>query len=288
MNKNSILISQDLLIIREVLGLSQQELANALGVELRTLERWEMDNLTISNYNKERIYSFAYQNSIRLNSIKESLYKEEYTADNQIILFHGAKGIINGEISISKSKSNNDFGQGFYCGETMEQSALFVSNFEDSSVYIMKLVSHNLKCIHYNVDQDWMLTIAYFRGRLDAYKDTQKIKALKNRVDACDFIVAPIADNRMFQIIDSFIEGDLTDEQCKHCLAATNLGYQYVFRTEKALQQLEILERCYLCQAEKDKYKEKRKSDTKIGEDKIKIAKIQYRGKGHYIDEGLL
>lgn len=287
MSKNSILISQDLLMIREIMSLSQQELADALGVEFRTLERWENNETSITNYNMEKIYSFAYQNSISLNAIKESQYKEEYTEDHQIILFHGAKDIIDGEISIAKSKVNNDFGQGFYCGETMEQSSLFVSNFANSSIYILKVGTQNLNHIRYNVDQDWMLTIAYFRGRLDPYKDTQKVRELKNKVEQCDFILAPIADNRMFQIIDSFIEGDLTDEQCKHCLAATNLGYQYVFRTKQALQQLDILERCYLCQAEKDKYKEKRKSDTKISEDKIKIAKIQYRGKGHYIDEVL-
>lgn len=214
-----------------------------------------------------------------MNAIKESLYKEEYTEDHQIILFHGAKDIIDGEISIAKSKVNNDFGQGFYCGETMEQSSLFVSNFADSSIYIMKVGTQNLNSIRYNVDQDWMLTIAYFRGRLDPYKDTQKVRELKNKVEQCDFILAPIADNRMFQIIDSFIEGDLTDEQCKHCLAATNLGYQYVFRTKQALQQLEILERCYLCQAEKDKYKEKRKVILKLVRIKLRLRKYSIEEK---------
>lgn len=40
----------------------------------------------------------------------------------------------------------------------------------------------------------------------------------------------------MFRIIDSFIEGEITDEQCIHCLAATNLGLQYVFKTKKCLE----------------------------------------------------
>jgi len=31
----------------------------------------------------------------------------------------------------------------------------------------------------------------------------------------------------MFEIIDSFIEGEITDVQCQHCLSATNLGKQY-------------------------------------------------------------
>ena len=70
------------------------------------------------------------------------------------------------------------------------------------------------------------MTIAYYRGALDEYKNHPVIKKIIEQSRACDYIIAPIADNRMFQIINSFIEGELTDEQCKHCLAATNLGMQ--------------------------------------------------------------
>lgn len=42
----------------------------------------------------------------------------------------------------------------------------------------------------------------------------------------------------MFEIIDTFIEGSITDKRCKHCLAATNLGVQYVFLNEKSLKHL--------------------------------------------------
>ena len=31
-----------------------------------------------------------------------------------------------------------------------------------------------------------------------------------------------------FEIIDRFIDGEITDVQCQHCLSATNLGKQYV------------------------------------------------------------
>ena len=55
----------------------------------------------------------------------------------------------------------------------------------------------------------------------------------------------------MFQIINSFIEGELTDEQCKHCLAATNLGMQYIFVSEKAVSQAKLIECCYISQNER-------------------------------------
>ena len=101
----------------------------------------------------------------------------------------------------------------------------------------------------------------------------------------CDYVIAPIADNRMFQIINSFIIGEITDEQCKHCLAATNLGYQYVFVSNRALQKMKMIERCYICSDEKEYYKNIRSTETKLGDDKVKLARIEYRGKGKYIDE---
>lgn len=130
-----------------------------------------------------------------------------------------------------------------------------------------------------------MLTIAYFRGKLKKYENSQKIKSLIKKLDKIDYIIAPIADNRMFQIIDSYIEGEITDKQCRHCLAATNLGDQYVFRSNNAVKQVKIVERCYLCNDEKEMNQTKRLGDNKISESKIKTAKIQYRGKGQYIDE---
>lgn len=101
----------------------------------------------------------------------------------------------------------------------------------------------------------------------------------------CDYVIAPIADNQMYQIINSFIEGEITDEQCKHCLAATNLGAQYVFLNEKSASHVRVLERCYIPINEREHYATIRGEQARLGSDKVKLARIQYRGKGKYIDE---
>ena len=129
------------------------------------------------------------------------------------------------------------------------------------------------------------MTIAYYRGALNEYKDHAKVKKLVEESRTCDYMIAPIADNRMFQIINSFIMGEITDEQCKHCLAATNLGSQYVFISDQAVEQIKLVERCYISDNEKEYYKNIRSSEAKLGSDKVKLARIQYRGKGQYIDE---
>lgn len=204
---------------------------------------------------------------------------------NHKLLFHGTKRIIEGPLNVHVGRKNNDFGQGFYTGETYAQAISFISGYDWSSVYYLDFNSQNLKCKEYHLNQEWMLTIAYFRGRLKGYEDHPIIKNLINKIENIDYLVAPIADNRMFRIIDSFIEGEITDEQCIHCLAAINLGFQYVFKTERALSQVRIVERCYLCSKEKEKYQIIRLEDNKVGDTKIKMARRQYRGQGQYIDD---
>ncbi len=276
--------ADDLKAIREILGYTQCEMAEQLGVEQVTISRNELRKTKPTNQLLERVYNFAFDKKIQLNRLKEMLWIEKLPSNHKL-LFHGAKGIIEGPLNVHAGRINNDFGQGFYTGETYAQAISFVSGFEGSSVYYLDFDNQNLKSKEYFVDQEWIMTIAYYRGALDNYKNHTIVQNIIKNTRNCDYIIAPIADNRMFKIIDSFIQGEITDEQCKHCLAATNLGKQYVFVNDLAVSQLKIVERVYLADNEKNYYKEIRSSDSKLGEDKVKLARIQYRGKGRYIDE---
>ena len=162
---------------------------------------------------------------------------------------------------------------------------MFVATRNKSSLYMLKFDPFKLKSRYFSVNREWMLTIAFFRGRLDEYADTEKVKQLAKTRQEIDYIVAPIADNRMFEIIDSFIAGEITDVQCQHCLSATNLGMQYVFISEKALSHITLLERCYLSELEKKDYLSSRQEGFKMNTDKVKLAKKQYRNQGEYIED---
>lgn len=274
----------DIEIVMELLGITASDLADNIGVTPTTISRWRKseENVTVSNLNS--FYNFAFNKGIRLNKIKEQLFKEDCPA-NSTILFHGAKTYIDGKISIEKSKNTNDFGRGFYCGESLEQSAMFVANYPESSLYILEFDKSKLKYTQLSVDRDWMLLIAYFRNKLIDYSDHPIITSLLSKLEDVDYIVAPIADNRMFEIIDSFIDGEITDVQCQHCLSAINLGNQYVFVTDKSLNQIKVLRHCYLAPNEKEYYLTSKKEESRIGNDKVKIARKQYRGQGEYIED---
>ena len=276
--------SEDIKSIREILGLSQSEFAEQIGVEQVTISRNELGKTEPSAKILESVYTFAFAKNIKINKLKEMLWRDDLRK-NEKLLFHGAKSEIDGEIDIRRGRYNNDFGQGFYTGESYEQAISFVSGFDHSSVYYIRFDNKNLKCKRYEVDQEWMMTIAYYRGALDEYRNHPIIKKLIEQSRDCDYIIAPIADNRMFQIINSFIAGELTDEQCKHCLAATNLGMQYIFISEKAVSQAKLIERCYISNNEREYYKNVRLEESKLGDNKVKLARKQYRGKGRYIDE---
>ncbi len=278
-------IIQDIETVIELTGLSMEDFADELGVSRVTLNNWLCDKKDVSDKNISLFYDYTFNRGIRLNRIKEQLYAEDIVNKSEILLFHGAKTQIEGELRLDFSKKKNDFGAGFYCGESLEQSAMFVSTFPSSSLYMLKFNRVGLKCKEFSVNRDWMLMIAYFRERLGEYADTAIINELVKEVQGIDYIVAPIADNRMFEIIDQFIDGEITDIQCQHCLSATNLGKQYVFVSEKALKQIELLERCYLAETEKEFYLTSRQQSYDMNRDKVKVARKQYRHNGDYIED---
>ena len=214
----------------------------------------------------------------------EMFYKDD-VKNGHILLTHASKKGIVGNIDVKLGRTNSDFGQGFYCGESYDKSISFVCRSDDASIYFIDFNPDGLKRIEFNVEENWMLAIAYYRGRLEEYKNNKKILDIIKSIEDSDYVVAPIADNRMFEIIDQFIEGYITDEQCKHCLAATNLGLQYVFLTEKAVSNLKVLEKCYISSSEKKYYIKKQEDYQKEGVDKSKLARIQYKGQGKYIEE---
>lgn len=278
-------IDKDVKIIRELLDISQQELAEDIGTSYEVINRWENANVIPEDNNINSLYSYAYKKKIYLNIIHEQMLKDTYNDQNNIVLFHGSKKGINKEIDLNHSKIINDFGQGFYLGETFEQAATYIAYSKSHYIYSFLLNIENLKIIKFNVEEEWMFAIAYYRGWIDEYQEHPIIKSIRDKVENADIIIAPIADNKMFDLIDEFVSGMTTDLQCVKALSATNLGFQYVAKSEKAINQLKILSEMFLCEEEKKGYVNKRLDANKVGLDKVQIARIEYKNKGKYIKE---
>lgn len=227
----------------------------------------------------EKFYSFVYLKGLRLNKVKAEILKETTSK----ALFHGSKNGLEA-ITLNGSRKSCDFGYGFYLGETYEQALAFVYEKEGSSIYSFSYASDNLKIRRFQCDLEWMLAICYYRGWLTDYTSKPLIRKALKELEGIDFVIAPIANNRMFYIMRQFVDGDITVNAALHSLSASSLGLQYVFRSEKAIETLKPVEKYYISLPERKKQRELSEERTLEIDTKLHLAKREYRD-GPYIEE---
>lgn len=100
-------VSQDLKTIRKIFGLSQSSFATKVGLSRSNIIRYESEEIFPHKSAIEKIYSFAFDNELNINKAKEMLFHDE--KNDKILLFHGAKEQIKGEITHSHLNGSKDF-----------------------------------------------------------------------------------------------------------------------------------------------------------------------------------
>lgn len=271
-------IRDDIGFILEAEKLTVSELSERTGVSRSTLNEIEKTGKARDDV-CEKIYAYAYEKKYRINSVKEELTKEKYGD----VLFHGSKTGLN-EIKANGSRDNCDFGKGFYLGETYFQALSFVCEKPGSSIYEFRYSPEDLRVKKFECDLEWMLAVCFYRGSLGEYASDNRIRRLVEQIEAADVIIAPIADNKMFYIMTQFAEGEINADVAVHSLSASNLGMQYVFKSEKSLENLMPIERYYVSNPEREDCK-RQLIERGFGIDtKLKLAKREFKA-GLYVDE---
>ena len=285
----SVNLSEDLKKVKVLFDYTDEELASDLRINRSTLSRWITKKNYPNNISLNKIYSYIYSKGIKLNLIDEELYKSKETKNN-LILFHGSKSGIEGNLTVEKGNEKKDFGKGFYLGESVKQAVSFVSNYPNSVLYIVEVKNiDKLKIKYFDVSKEWMIIVAYYRGKINEYLNSSYLKELLESIKGVDMIVAPIADNSMYSIINEFIEGGITDEQCINALSANRLGKQVVILNDRTLNNnVKIIKESFLCIEEKNQYEEEKENDRNVGKAKMILAKRKYAGIGKYIEEILV
>lgn len=280
-------IAKDLYLIRQFYQLTQEEIAREIGTTRLNIIRWEKSQSFPRKNELEKIYSFSYKEDgsvLNINKAKEMLYQDN--KGDKIILFHGTDSNIVDEPDNKHSTPPNDFGDGFYLGESLLQASTWVADRYNASVYVFYFSNHQeLKKASFNVDRRWMYAILYYRGALDGYEIEDEVREIINEVEKADYLIAPIADNQMYDILAMFKRGEITDEACIHSLSCTNLGYQYVFKSDRVFKHLECVDRLYLCGKEKQNYINEKAIQSRDSENKAQLARLTYRREGKYFDE---
>lgn len=277
-------VKKDIKIIRKLFNLNQSQFAEKVGLSRSNIARYEGEIIFPHDTALEKIYSYPYKNKFYLNKAKEMLFIDNKNDD--LLLFHGAKREIKGDIDCHHLNGKKDFGEGFYLSESLDSSASWICEYQSGSIYSFYFKDYqNLKCLEFGVDRKWMYAILYFRGLFNDYIPNGKVKEIIEDINKADYIIAPIADNQMYDTLTAYGLKQITDEQCLHALSANNLGKQYVIKTQRAVDKLILIERMYLCEKEKEDYLQNKSIISNQGRNKASLSIEKYRRKGKYIDE---
>ncbi len=279
--ENEFRVKEDVEACCEALGMGKEAFASLAGVSLRTLlssfrGRYSQDTL-------EKIYGAIYRRGLRLNAVKGEMYGESLR-DGSILLFHGSKDGLK-QIREDGSRANCDFGRGFYCSRRYASALCFLESYEHSSVYLYEADLRGLDIAEIGPGLEWMLIVCHHRGMIGGYEAHPLLQKSLSSIEGKDVIIAPIADNRMFQIMRDFGEGNITDLQAIHALSASRLGNQYVFKTGRALEKLTFRERLYCPASERDDSLKNTGERKNAIDTKLRLASREFRGQGLYIDE---
>lgn len=271
-------IKEDIGFILESEKMNCSELSERTKVSRTTLDGIAKQGKTREDV-CEKIYSYAYENKYRINSVKEELIKEKY----HDVLFHGSKCGLS-EVTVSGSRDNCDFGKGFYLGETYNQALSFVCEKEKSCVYSFRYSLANLKIKRFECNLEWMLAICYYRGTLGEFSANSTVAQIVEDIEAADVVIAPIADNKMFYVMAQFTQGEINADVALHSLSASKLGLQFIFKTEKAIHNLVPIEKYYLSNLEREDCRKALNERSYEIDTKLKLAKREFKT-GLYIEE---
>ena len=95
---------------------------------------------------------------------------------------------------------------------------------------------NGLKILNVDFGIEWAMLIAYYRGYLDEVKGTPIYEKYANMAKGYDVIVGYVADDRMYRVMTSFFQKEITDLALINSLKALDLGKQYVAISQKAYE----------------------------------------------------
>lgn len=269
--------------IRQNAGMSQEQFAKALGTTTLSINRWENGKTQPSKMAQTQLFEFCKKHDIDLFDYIVRQVKRE-SDDERLIVYHGSKKGIVGEIA-PISRESCDFGKGFYLGTDPAQPLTLICDEKKPILYTMKFDLTGLKVLEVEMNLEWAMLIAYYRGYMEEVKGNDIYKKYEKMADGYDVILGYIANDRMYRVMKSFFEKEITDEALIHSLSALDFGRQYVCKTQKACKQLEIVGKRELTALELAILRDKSIIRRQEGIDLTEEILIKYRREGKFFDE---
>ena len=274
--------------IREHLNISQTEHAEQLNVTFATVNRWETGRAVPNKLAQTKLYEICKENAvpvydITLNRIA-NVAKDISLSEGRVLLYHGSKSGIEGKIE-PKSRSQCDFGRGFYMGTNPNQALTLICDYDKSKFYIVSIDTTDLKTIEIPADIEWAMLVAYHRGRMETIKGTPLYEKYRKMSENKDLVIGSIANDRMFYVIDNFFIGNITDAALVGSLSALQLGKQYVAVTQKGCDAVRVEAEVELSHLERMFIQEVAEANRAKGVSLANDICKNYRREGLFFDE---
>lgn len=269
--------------IRQSARMNQEQFAKALGTTALSINRWENGKTQPNKMAQTQLFEFCKRNNIDLFDYIAKQVKRD-ADDNKLIVYHGSKKGIAGKIE-PISRESCDFGKGFYLGTDPAQPLTLICDEDKPILYTMKLDLTGLKVLKVEMNLEWAMLIAYYRGYMDEVTGSEIYKKYERLADGYDVILGYIANDRMYRVMKNFFEKEITDAALIHSLSALDLGRQYVCKTAKACDQLEIVVKRELTSLELAILRDKSIVRRQEGIDLTEQILLKYRREGKFFDE---
>ncbi len=201
-----------------------------------------------------------------------------------VILYHGSKSGIRGAIA-PISRERCDFGKGFYMGTDRIQPLALICNYPNARIYTLSVDLSGLKILDVEIGLEWALLIAYHRGKMESVKSSPIYHYYADLSKECDMVIGYIANDRMFVVLDRFFNGEITDLALINSLSALKLGKQYVALTDKACNQIKIIDEQELTEDNRGKLKQESEANRSKGIAMADEICRKYRRDGQFFDE---
>lgn len=269
--------------IRAKANMNQEQFASALGTTAVSINRWENGKSLPNQMAQTNIFQFCKAQGIDVAALIVEMLHYEHT-EGRNIFYHGSKKGIVGDIA-PVSREECDFGRGFYMGTGTLQPLTLVCAEDKPKFYAVEFDLSDLKVLEVEIGMDWAMMIAYYRKQMERVTHTPIYEKYAHFADGYDVIVGYIANERMYTELARFFNGTITDTALLQCLAVLDLGKQYVAITQKACDQIRILEERDLHLLERlalqDKSVQRRNEGIAMADEVVK----KYRREGQFFDE---
>lgn len=205
---------------------------------------------------------------------------------DDVTLYHGSKSGIVGKIR-PISREDCDFGMGFYMGTIPEQTKELVLNRPEPVFYELKFRLSEIPEDRILIldDMEWLNMILANRRMCEEFNDLDLAKQTLEKMEQYDVIIGAISDGGILNAINSFSNGEITDEGLFAVLSHVDYGQQYVAKTDFACDMIDILHSHKITKEEKKAIRQYSKEKRQERKGLIEMIEDEYSNKGMYIDE---